>query len=174
MNAPITSDGLLSVAEALARFDDTSTAADRRAVSTAYYALFHGLVSDAVRRTTEDDPDRDDDRRTYSRWYAHGEIRTVSQWVVRLARGETVPNGVPVLLGSPPTDLVDLARTFVQLQEARHEADYDHSADLDEADAQAAIDAARDALSRLPRLAGSHAYANYLVLLLGGPRVVGR
>ena len=174
MTAPITSEALLSVADTLAQLDDPSTAARRRAVSTAYYALFHGLIAEAVARTVGDDPDRDEDRYTYSRWYAHGEMRTVSQWVVRLARGESVPNGIPILLGNPPPDLVELARTFIQLQEARHEADYDHAANLSDADARVAINTAREALARLLSLATDRAYANYLALLLGGPKLVVR
>lgn len=174
MTAPITSEALLSVADTLARLDDPTTVARRRAVSSAYYALFHGLIADAVTRTIGDDPARDEDRYTISRWYNHGEMRTVSQWVIRLARGESVPNGVAVLLGNPPADLVELARAFIQLQEARHEADYDHTANLAEADARAAINAAGEALARFPRLVDDRAYANYLTLLLGGPRVASR
>jgi hypothetical protein len=173
VTAPIKSDALLSVADTLARLDDSTTVARRRAVSSAYYALFHGLIADAVSRTIGDDPARDEDRYTVSRWYNHGEMRTVSQWVIRLARGESVPNGVAVLLGNPPPDLVELVRAFIQLQEA-HEADYDHTANLAEADARAAINTAREALSRLARLDGRRTYANYLVLLLGGPRLAGR
>lgn len=174
MSAPITSEALLSVADTLAQLDDPTTAARRRAVSTAYYALFHGLIAAAVAQTTDDDPARDEDRYTYSRWYSHGEMRTVSQWVIRLARNESVPNGIATLLGNPPADLVELARAFIQLQEARHEADYDHTANLSEADARAAVAAARDALTRLPGLIRVRALSNYSVLLLGGPRIVGR
>lgn len=174
MTAPITSEALLSVADTLAQLDDPTTAARRRAVSTAYYALFHGLIADAVAQTTGDDPDREEDRYTYSRWYAHGEMRTVSQWVIRLARGESVPNGVAVLLANPPPDLVELARAFLRLRETRHEADYDHTATFDMADTTAAIGTAREALGRRARLAHDRVHANYLALLLGGPRIAGR
>lgn len=174
MTAPITSEALLSVADTLAQLDDPTTAARRRAVSTAYYALFHGLIAAAVAQTTDNDPARDDDRYTYSRWYSHGEMRTVSQWVIRLARNESVPNGIATLLGNPPPDLVELARAFSQLQEARHEADYDHTANVSEADARAATATARDALGRIPALVGEKSCANYFVLLLGGPKIASR
>lgn len=174
MTAPITSEALLSVADTLARLNDPSTVARRRAVSSAYYALFHGLIAEATRRTFGDDPVRDEDRYTVSRWYNHGEMRTVSQWVIRLSRGESVPNGVADLLGGPPVDLIELARAFIQLQEARHEADYDHTANLSDADTRAAIDTTRDALLRLRRLSPERMYSNYLLLLLGGPRMTGR
>jgi hypothetical protein len=174
VTAPITSEGLLSVADALARLDDPTTAARRRAVSSAYYALFHGLVAEAVRRTFGDDPAHDEDRYTASRWYNHGEMRAVSQWVIRMSRGESVPNGVAVLLGGPRPELVELARAFIQLQEARHEADYDHTANLSEADARAAIANANEALAALANVADDRACSNFLFLLLGGPRMAGR
>lgn len=174
MTAPITSDALLAVSEHLAAIDDPTAVAHRRAVSSAYYALFHGLIADAVRRAIGDDLAGEEDRYAVSRWYSHGDMRAVSQWVVRLARGESVPRGVAILLGDPPPDLVELARGFIQLQEARHEADYDHTAQVDEDDARAAIDAAREALARRPFLTGSRPYANFLALLLGRPRVANR
>jgi hypothetical protein len=174
VTAPITSEALLSVADTLARLDDSTTVARRRAVSSAYYALFHGLIAEAVRRTFGDDPARDEDRYTVSRWYNHGEMRTVSQWVIRLSRGESVPNGVAVLLGNPPPDLVELARAFIQLQEARHEADYDHTANISEADLRAALDTARGALVGLAIMRQDRPYENFLLLLLGGPRLATR
>ena len=174
MTAPITSEALLSVADTLARLDDPTTVARRRAVSSAYYALFHGLIAEAVRRTFGDDPARDEDRYTVSRWYNHGEMRTVSQWVIRLSRGESVPNGVAVLLRNPPPDLVELSRAFILLQEARHEADYDHTANVSEADARAAIDAAREGLVRGRLLVHHRTFSNFQVLLLGGPKVINR
>jgi hypothetical protein len=136
LSAPITSEALLSVADTLARVDDASTTVHlRRAVSSAYYALFHGLIADATRRTVGDHPDREDDRYAIGRWYNHGEMRSVSRWVIRRARGESIPDGVAHLLDHSPPELVGLAQAFVQLQESRHDADYDHRAELDRADA---------------------------------------
>ena len=175
MKAPITSEALLSVADTLARLDDASTTVQlRRAVSSAYYGLFHGLIADATRRTFGLEADREPDRQVLSRWYNHGEMRSVCQWVIRLASGQSVPDGVAALLADPPAELVSVARTFVQLQEQRHEADYDHAADLTEADALTAIVRVRAALALLPVLAGHRAYDNYLVLLLGGPKLASR
>lgn len=166
---------MLSLADTLARLDaDSTTVHLRRAVSSAYYALFHGLVADATRRTFGAAADREPDRHVLSRWYNHGEMRSVSQWLIRLAQGQSVPDGVAALLADPPADLVSVARAFVQLQEQRHEADYDHTADLTEADALTAVVRASAALARLPSLAGQRAYVNYLVLLLGGPKIASR
>lgn len=174
MTAPITSEALLSVADTLARLDDPTTVARRRAVSSAYYALFHGLIAEATRRTFGDDPAHDEDRYTVSRWYNHGEMRTVSRWVIRLSRNESVPNGVAVLLSDPSLGLVELARAFIQLQESRHEADYDHTADFSGFDALASVRAARVTLASLRSLTHERSYRNFLVLLLGGPRLAAR
>lgn len=175
MRAPIIAEDLLSLAETLAdATNDSTTVHLRRATSSAYYALFHGLIGDATTRLTGPDPTRDRDRHTLSRWYSHAEMRTVCQWVIRLTRGGSVPNGVADLLAPSVPQLADVARAFIQLQEARHEADYDHRADLDVADAFGAIGTARDALAHLPALAGGRVYDNYLVLLLGGPKLTSR
>jgi len=104
---------MLSLAETLARLDDDFTTVHlRRAVSSAYYALFHGLIADATLRTVGDDPAHEDDRYTLSRWYSHGEMREVCQWVIRIARRESVPDGVARLLADPPAGLVERARAL--------------------------------------------------------------
>jgi hypothetical protein len=132
------------------------------------------LVNQATARTVGADPDREADRHAVSRWYAHGDIKTVSQWIVRRAAGQSVPDPIAQLLDAPPADLVAVADAFVALQEARHEADYDHTADVSRRDARAQVDRARDALIRLSRLSSDRVYDNYLMLLLGGPRIAAR
>ena len=178
MKTAITSEALLELADNLAHLPTDpahpTTVHLRRAVSSAYYALFHGLIKEATIRTFGDALDREVDRNTLGRWYTHGEIRAVCQWVVRLSRGESVPDRVAAFLYSPPTELVEVARAFISLQEARHEADYDHAADLAEADAEAAINHSRDALAHLPNLKKNRTFDNYLVLLLGGPKLASR
>jgi uncharacterized protein (UPF0332 family) len=170
----ITSEALLSVADTLTRTkDDSTTVHLRRAVSSAYYALFHGLIAEATRREVGVDPTREHDRHVLSRWYGHGEMRTVSNWVIRRADRRPVPEGVDDLLDHPPPDLVRVAMSFVELQQARHDADYDHRADPDADDAMDAIRSAQAALERLGGLAGERVYGNYL-LLMGAARRVGR
>jgi hypothetical protein len=175
---PIRGEELLDLAELLAGRNAgpgrPRTVHLRRAISSAYYALFHELVNHATARTVGAGPDREADRHAVTRWYAHGDIKTVSQWTVRRAVGQSVPDPIAHLLDNPPADLVAVADAFLALQEARHEADYDHTADVSRRDARAHVDRARDALARLPSLAGDRVYDNYLLLLLGGPRVVAR
>ena len=174
MTTEITSEALLSLADTLAQTKDASTTIHlRHAVSSAYYALFHGLIAEATMREVGADPTRDHDRHVLSRWYGHGEMRTVSNWVIRSADSRPVPEGVDDLLDHPPSDLVRVAMSFVELQEARHDADYDHRVELDADDAKDAIKSAQAALVRLGGLAGERVYGNYL-LLMGAARRVGR
>ena len=85
----------------------------RRAISSAYYALFHELVDWATWKAVREDDSRDVERWMMARWYQHADVRRVCDWVVAAARGgRGMPLGVPALLGghgSPdaaPADLV--------------------------------------------------------------------
>jgi hypothetical protein len=91
----------------------------RRAVSTAYYALFHLLTqsgaalvhSSAVLRPI------------LARHYEHREMKNASKSV---AAGQ-VPTPLQQVTATVPVDLMTVAKTFIELQEARHQADYDSS-----------------------------------------------
>ncbi len=92
----------------------------RRAVSAAYYALFHLLVDEAVCRMVS--ARRYALRDCLRRAFAHSNMRTVAQ---QFAGTSVAPRLSPGLQGqSLQPDLVKVARAFVDLQEARHEADY--------------------------------------------------
>ncbi len=86
----------------------------RRAVSTAYYALFHLLISEAVANWR-----RGDQRASLARAFEHGKMRSASQ----KAAGSTVSGHSPKVV----TDLRMVANAFVELQQRRHTADYDNS-----------------------------------------------
>lgn len=170
MRQPIQSADLLDLAEVLADSHPPAGATTvhlRRAVSPAYYALFHELTRAAAARTVGASAGRTDDRFTVSQLYSHGEIRTVSQWVVARSQGRTLPDRIAALLDDPPADLIAVARTFIALQDARHDADYDHRANVTPADTRAQIDASHDAITRLRDLDGERVYDNFPMLLLG-------
>jgi hypothetical protein len=111
-----------------------SYTAHRRAVSTAYYAVFHA-ISGRVAETVF--PAADEAfRRRVRRWIAHGDIRNVAQWVGRVQG--TLPGNPPAhiltLLSPGPgtvhvdTDTVTIADGFLELHDKREQADYDHDA----------------------------------------------
>lgn len=89
----------------------------RRAVSTAYYALFHLLTQAAARRLTST-PEL---RSWIARAYNHKSMKDVSAEIARGQAPQLVREFVPVV----PDDLQVVAQALVDLQQARHQADYD-------------------------------------------------
>src|SRR5258708_5295791 len=94
----------------------------RRAVSTAYYALFHLLVSEATLNWK-----RADQRPLLARFFEHGKMKAASE----RQRGECKEfiNSKPP--PGPELDclrrLLQVADTFYIAQQRRHLADYDNS-----------------------------------------------
>jgi uncharacterized protein (UPF0332 family) len=91
----------------------------RRAISAAYYALFHLLIFEASRLFAKD-------VRLWKRLnrvYGHGEMYEVS---VSFAHGRWPKVFDPIKgVFLVPQELKDVAQAFLDLQEARHDADYD-------------------------------------------------
>lgn len=121
---------LLVVARDLAKLDPhrPRQASLRRAVSTAYYAVYHLLIRSAVNAHVGFGPTR-----------THREI---GETVMRMAEvcglftGPVVPSKLRKALPKGATAaasvaaspaLQSVARAFLDLQQARHEADYDSS-----------------------------------------------
>ena len=95
----------------------------RRAVSAAYYALFHLLVNEASLRFVGGRRDRRNLRECLVRAFAHRDMKQASQG---FAGGKLSPKLAPAIVGhAVQIPLAHVAETFVELQQARHEADYD-------------------------------------------------
>lgn len=117
---------LLSVAEHLVRRDrrTPNQANLRRAVSTAYYALFHLLSAEATERLIAPA----DLRPYFARRFDHGAMRDVAeQFISPPGKKRDLRPKVAALAGvtHAPDELEVVASTFVALQGLRHEADYD-------------------------------------------------
>jgi len=99
-----------------------------RAVSAAYYALFHLLVSDSARLLS---PTQPVELRTLAgRAFDHRQMRNVCAGFVQGNAGQPGNKSIPLLrrrVLNLPLDpaLVAVLEAFVDLQEARHQADYD-------------------------------------------------
>ena len=94
----------------------------RRAVSASYYALFHLLVDDATRRMFPG-RDRAPLRHCLARAFLHGDMKKVAQ---QFSNDSVSPKFAPGLNHQAlQPELVGVAKAFVDLQQARHEADYD-------------------------------------------------
>jgi hypothetical protein len=90
----------------------------RRAVSTAYYALFHLLIHEATTTLIAAPVVRG----RFSRAFDHGDMKAASKDFATATTAKQLAKltgGVAI-----PPDLQTVANTFVDLQEARHEADY--------------------------------------------------
>jgi hypothetical protein len=96
----------------------------RRGVSTAYYALFHLLIHEAMARIVADPTLRS----RVGRSFDHARMRQVCEDY----SGATVVAGVLTVrpgVGMAP-QLRDIGTAFVDLQQARHDADYDTATPL--------------------------------------------
>jgi hypothetical protein len=122
---------LLDSALVLYRTNPETQATMRRAISTAYYALFHFLIEDACANWT-----RPEQRARLARMFEHRRMAEASR-----SRVKDYKNAV----GSAEFLLFSVASAFSQLQELRHYADYDLSYTLATSDVENAIGLAGDA-----------------------------
>jgi hypothetical protein len=118
----VLADDLLAQAQMLATLDEgvPSQANLRRAISSAYYALFHLLIAEAVERLLPSEPPGLKERA--SRAFSHGEMKQVC---TRFLAKRILEDLAPLLRASTSSELLSIADTFVNLQEQRHLADYD-------------------------------------------------
>ena len=157
-------DDLLEVAQDLASLHPESPhqASLRRAVSTAYYALFHLLISETTANWA-----RPELRATLARCFDHGPMKTASETKVsqiNAALKEDDPEDAEKVVA---IHLRTVANAFVQAQQRRNDADYNMAKEwtLVEVDKQiASVNEAFKTWSIIRDEPGAQAY---LVSLLG-------
>jgi len=154
-------EDLLRQAEHLIIYEGTksSPASLRRAVSTAYYALFHRLTEDAAGRW----PGTAEARTSFERGFKHGIMRGVSL--------EFGPTGWKDRRGnrqSVPLPLQRVAKSFATLQDERHSADYDNSRSWSATDANEILDLTRQAFREWDLIREDPMAGNYLIAMLLG------
>jgi hypothetical protein len=139
-------DDLLEQANHLAHRDRgrPKQASLRRAVSTAYYALFHLLVSEAVGYWS-----LKGQRPALARAFDHGKMKHASHEC-----------------NSADADLQNVAGAFVELQQARHLADYDGGKTWTRIESVSRIDLAKEAFSSWGRVRNQRAAQDYLLSML--------
>jgi hypothetical protein len=138
----------------------------RRGVSTAYYALFHLLVHEATSRLVA----VASLRARVGRSFDHRIMRQVCQDYADLLQDSA---GHLVFAGQiVPQGIQDIASAFVALQQARHRADYDTSAIITPAQAQADVTWAQLAFTEWGAVQADSAADTFLAELLcrGIPR----
>src|SRR4051794_32080240 len=90
----------------------------RRGISAAYSSLFHLLLEEAARRLVSDA----DLSSLVSRAFSHGEMGKAAKC---FASGGSLPAHVTAAFkGTIPAEVRQIARAFIDLQQARHDADY--------------------------------------------------
>jgi hypothetical protein len=135
----------------------------RSAVSNAYYALFHALSRRAAehlfRRGTRQQKLR------LARTFGHRDLKVACSWVA--GREKRVPQHVrsivDFLKGSP---IEGIAASFCDLQEARHQADYDHLMPFSKATTLAHIADSRTAIDALDKANERQRQAFFALLAL--------
>jgi len=147
--------GLLDQAELLANKESRKPkqASLRRAVSAAYYALFHLIIEDSANVLAPRAPAGL--RRLVQRAFQHGQIKSACKDFVSADAALKIPprqTGFPDALESLiafPLDpaLLSVLSAFIQLQEARHKADYDLTEQWDRLDVLTKIGLARRAFA---------------------------
>lgn len=125
----------------------------RRAVSSAYYALFHLLV-DAVSREVVAGAAQETLRHSVGRALNHSDMKKACQSLANWNINSPPEPLATLLASTPPPWMVTVASAFVDLQQARHEADYDLSRRFTRSDVLALIglaDGAFAAFGQVPK-----------------------
>ena len=126
----------------------------RRAVSTAYYAVFHLLVEDFVEHW-----EFEDQRARLARMFDHKKMRDAAF----TPKDEKNPTPVEAAL-------VDVKRAFRQLQADRHRADYDLAWNIVSTDVQDAITRAEDTFAKWRSIRGHEIAGHHLLSMFGANR----
>ena len=128
----------------------------RRAVSSAYYALFHLLISESVANWRHADQ-----RAALGRAFDHTSMKSASN---RLRDTRQFP-----FTGENLTVVADLryvAKTFAQLQEQRHTADYDNANFWTKTEALTQVASVQTAFSAWKNIRKERISQAYLISLL--------
>lgn len=139
----------------------------RRAVSTAYYALFHKALRAAGERFMGGGSERSAGYRLLYRGYSHGRMKEVCKSL----DAPTMKESVRRQLGrsAVSNQMRHFASVFTVLQEARHLADYDPSILFVLSDSADLVDVAEAAMRNFDLVALDEK-ADVLALMLVNPR----
>ena len=125
----------------------------RRAVSTAYYALFHMLISESVANWRITNL-----RSELARAFDHGTMKAASD---RLLQLHFVGERPPVV-----SALKFVAKTFGELQQNRHKADYDNAKFWMKTEALELVRSAERAFGEWRSIRDEQIAQHYLISLL--------
>jgi hypothetical protein len=158
-------DGFFSHAERLAASghpSDTQQVDFRRAVSAAYYAVFHLLTMTAAESWAVGR-----ERHRFARLFEHGRLRTASLALPGKLKERLGDNASPDDQKTADT-LATIAKDFVALQQDRNSADYDNSREWSHTEVENVIQRARGLYNGWITVSKTPLAESYLLDLLGG------
>ena len=158
-----TAEELLDVAQGVLDAAISGPAALRRATSTAYYALFHLLISEATINW-----EQTEFRPLLGRVFSHGTMKSACEKVpgVNAKKLKQSPT-VPFEQRTPSDHLRVVAETFIQTQERREIADYDMTPQWNRNDAAVQIEQVAEAFRSWNAIRQEPESQRFLVLLMG-------
>jgi len=134
----------------------------RRAVSSAYYGVFHFTVASAADMFLGTTNRHSEQYNATCRTVTHTWLRALCDHVRGLLKPKSLPHVPGIDFFGP---LVKFAHNVSELQEARHSSDYDPSFDIKPDEANVWISTAREAVS-LFRSATDRQQVVFMTLLL--------
>lgn len=137
----------------------------RRAVSSAYYAFFHFLASEACRTVLGTGQNAVTYRNVLARAFDHGAMKDACNSFSGGSLPRTVTKGLPPSFRIAP-DLRSIAAAFVEAQERRHSADYDRSERFTRDDVIAFVQEVQLAIEKFQRLVDDESRRFFLVSLM--------
>jgi hypothetical protein len=159
-------EDLLEQAVRLAKLDakKPKQANLRRAISSAYYALFHMLVDEACRVQVGAQHNQAPYRHVLGRAFAHAVMKDACKSFGGGTLKKGVAKGLPGSFAIP-AEIRELAETFVDLQEWRHLADYDLTERFKRSDVLSLIHLVEDRIQAFGQLASSNEKRFFLACL---------
>ncbi len=149
-------DELLELAEELTAKPSPTQGDLRRAISTAYYALFHLLVSETTLNWS-----RASSRNALGRMFDHSLMKRVSDRTADPKRMPFAGEDIGAVSG-----LRLVAKAFVDLQDLRHIADYDNGTSWSLGEAIAVVVKANGPFTAWSEIRRADIAQEYLVSLL--------
>lgn len=124
------------------RNKEINQVAIRRVISNAYYAVFQLIIHEGVSLIAGKENDDKEIFNYFQRSFDHGSMKAGCEDI----RKNTLPSKHYPIKGPFPLELTVIAYNFIELQKARHEADYDYYTDISIAIAEKSLNFAKEAI----------------------------
>ena len=139
----------------------------RRAISAAYYSLFHFLIHESSRQVAGSQSTQEDLKQLTSRAFEHGKMKEVCAEFKKAVPKELLKPFWSALNVPAHPDLARVADTFITLQDLRHQADYDLSITFSKQEALDAHQRAENAIRAWNTLkSGNRSLTDFFGLVL--------